>query len=313
MHGLQQACWGRCSSMADWGICTTVQAQQDQVFAFVAHHLSIGASHIWLHFDDPDDPAYHPAVSLPNVTATRCDAAYWQRMCKTRPDTHQNRQSRNMRRVYNLAPLPWVAHLDVDEFLLPKREIAAVLDEVSPGQILLRMSPWEALHSPELPNDIFSARQFRAVLKGSDLAAARNLAFGQFAALLPDGVLSHAAGKCFFQRGFTGLQPRLHGAFLNKERVKGGSFHPDIALLHFHAEDPVQWKRRLQFRLEKGAYQFNPALQEYLLAATAAGADAFYQAVQCPSENVRVELAEMGLLKKANLDLRRKVTDLGSR
>jgi hypothetical protein len=296
--------------MAEWGVCTTVRAPQDQVFAFVAHHFCIGASHLWLHFDDPDDPVYDAAVRLPNVTATRCDAAYWQGLCKTRPDTHQNRQSRNMRRVYNLAALPWVAHLDVDEFLLPERDIATILDEISPDQILLRIAPWEALHSPDLPEDVFTARQFRAALKGDNLAEVRDLALGRFAALLPDGVLSHAAGKCFFQRGFTGLQPRLHGAFLNRERVKGGSFHPDIAVLHFHAEDPARWTKQLQFRLTKGAYQFNPALQDYLASATSAEIAIFYDTVQNPNAEARRQLAARGLLIEADLGLRAKVAQL---
>ena len=297
--------------MAAWGICSTVLAPQDQVFAFVAHHLCLGASHIWLHFDDPDDPAYDAAAQLPNVTAIRCDAAYWQNLCQTKPDTHQNRQSRNMRRVYNLEELPWVAHLDVDEFLLPARDVATILGEISADQILVRMAPWEALHSPNLQDDIFTANQFRAALKGDGLAAARDLAFGQFAGLLPDGVVSHAAGKCFFQRGFVGLQPRLHGAFINRERVKGISFHPDVAVLHFHAEDPARWAKRLRFRLEKGAYQFNPALQTYLLAASPEQIDAFYQVVQSPNPDVRRDLANLGLLKETSLGLRSKITDLG--
>ncbi len=299
--------------MAEWGVCTTVRAPQDHVFAFVAHHLCLGASHIWLHFDDPDDPAYHATLGLPNVTAIKCDDPYWQAVCKTRPDTHQNRQSRNMQRVYNLAALPWVAHLDVDEYLLPDRDISVLLDEISPSKILVRMAPWEALHSPNLPDDIFTAYQFRAVLKGDRLAEIRELAFGRFAALLPDGVLSHSAGKCFFQRGFDGLKPRLHGAFLARERVKGGTVHPDIAVLHFHAEDPARWTDRLQFRLTKGAYQFNPALQAHLLGATAADIAEFYDIIQGPGATVRAVLAERGLLKEARLDLRKKVADLISR
>jgi Glycosyl transferase family 2 len=296
--------------MADWGVCSTIQAPVDQVLAFVAHHQGLGASQMWLFFDDPDDPAFGVVQRLAGVTATCCDVAYWQSVCKTRPDTHQNRQSRNMRRVYNLAALPWVAHLDVDEFLWPSRPIADVLDEVPQDQILLRMAPWEALHAPGLRDDIFTAHQFRAALKGDQMAEARKRTFGPYAAVLGDGVLSHSAGKCFFQRGFAGLQPRLHGAFLGGERVKGVVFHPDIALLHFHAEDPDRWKQRLPFRLTKGAYQFNPKLQAHLLAASPAEVDAFYDVVQHPSAEVLAYLAGSGLLINAALDLRGKVSAL---
>ena len=296
--------------MADWGICTTVLAPVEQVLAFVAHHRGLGASRIWLFFDDPYDPAFEAVQGITGVTATRCDSAYWSGISKTRPDPHQTRQSRNMRRVYDLANQPWVAHLDVDEFLHPVRPIAQILDEVPEDQILLRVAPWEALHGPGLPDDISTAQHFRAALKGDALAEVRDHAFGPYAPMLQDGVLSHAAGKCFFQRGFAGLRPRLHGAFLGGERVKGGLFHQQIALLHFHANDPENWKRRLQFRLTKGAYQFNPTLQAYLLTATVAEIDAFYKVVQQPHPDVLAYLASKGLLISTALNLRSKVATL---
>lgn len=299
--------------MADWGLCATIKAPADQVLAFVAHHLGLGASHIWLFFDDPDDPAFDAVATIAGVTATRCDDAYWKSVCKTRPDAHQNRQSRNMRRVYNLAALPWIGHLDVDEFLHPARPVSEILTTLPRDRILLRLAPWEALHDPDLPDDIFTARQFRAALKGPLLHKARLMAFGAFADLLPDGVLSHAAGKCFFQRGFAGLQPRLHGAFLNGERVKGGEFDPEIALLHFHAEDPKRWRANLQFRVTLGAYKFNPALQAYLRDATEAEVEAFYQKVQQPDADVRSWLADAGLLQNAHLGLRDQIAALQNR
>ena len=299
--------------MAEWGVCATVKAPTDQVLAFVAHHLGLGASHLWIFLDDPDDPAIDAVAGLSGVTATRCDDAYWQAVCKTRPEAHQNRQCRNMRRVYNLAALPFVAHLDVDEFLQPVRPISGILDSIPKDRIILRMAPWEALHDAAQPYDIFTATQFRAALKGPELSATRMLAFGQNADLLPEGVLSHAAGKCFFQRGFAGLQPRLHGGFLNDVRVQGGDFHPEIAVLHFHAEDPKRWLRNLQFRLTLGAYKFNPALQEYLTLADDAKVDAFYQAVQNPDDAVRQGLADQGFLMTVRLGLKDKVSDLPDR
>ncbi len=76
MPGRHPPCSTR-SSMARWGVCATVRAPADQVLAFVAHHLDLGADRIWLHFDDPDDPALVLAAPLPRVTAVACDDAYW--------------------------------------------------------------------------------------------------------------------------------------------------------------------------------------------------------------------------------------------
>ncbi len=268
-----------------WGVVATVKAPVAQVLAFRDHHLALGAARLWLHFDDPDDPALE-AVRHPQVRALRCDDAYWQATAGRRPDRHQNRQGRNMQRVYAKAPLPWLAHLDVDEFLQPRRPVSAILAEAPEDRPMVRAAPWEALHDPEAPPGPFAARHFRRALKGAGFARLRDQVFGPYAALLPEGVLSHSAGKCLFRTGLARFEPRLHGAFRAGVRVPGGDFHPDLPLLHFHAHDPAAWKDRLAFRVERGAYQFNPALAAFLKAATAAEIDAFYDRVQVAQPEV---------------------------
>ncbi len=275
--------------------------------AFVAHHLSLGCARMWLFFDDPGDPAADAVAHLPRVTVTHCDDAHWQRIKGRRPDKHQNRQGRNMQFVYADSPLPWIAHIDVDEFLLPALDIGTVLAALHPDLAMLPMAPWEALHNPDLPEDIFTARQFRRALSGDSHAALRARVFGPYAPLLSKGVLSHSAGKCFFRTGIPGLEPRLHGAFLNGMRLPGGSFSPDVALLHFHAQDPARWLDRLQFRLTRGAYQFNPALAEWLMAADEAAVQGFYAQVQTATPATLDTLRRAGALIEADLGLRAKV------
>lgn len=296
--------------MTNWGICATVKATTDHVLAFVAHHLDLGAAQIWLHFDDPHDPAFDQVSQLAGVDATRCDEAYWTNLMGRRPGKHQNRQSRNMQRVYAETRLPWVAHIDVDEFLHPTRAIPAVLEDVPSDQSLLRVPPYEALHDPDAAEDIFTSRYFRAALRGEAEAKARQRVFGPYAPLLSAGVLSHAAGKCFFRTGLSRFEPRLHGAFRAGARVAGGPFSSDIALLHFHAEDPVRWKDRLAFRLTKGAYQYNPALQVWLSNASDTEIDQFYTTVQTASNDLLARLRKESLLLEVDLHLRRKATAL---
>jgi hypothetical protein len=247
---------------------------------------------------------------LPRVTATRCDDTHWRRIKGKRPDKHQNRQGRNMQSVYADSTLPWVAHIDVDEFLWPQRDIATILAGLHPDLAMLPMAPWEALHDPTLPDDIFTANRFRKALTGEDSAALRSRVFGPYAPLLPKGVLSHSAGKCFFRTGIPGLEPRLHGAFLNRHRLPGGSFTPDVALLHFHAEEPARWRDRLQFRLTRGAYQFNPALADWLQAADDAAIRAFYAHVQTASPATLDTLRRADALIEGDLGLRKKIAGI---
>ena len=295
--------------MTGWGLCTTLKAPADQVMAFVAHHLSLGCARMWLFFDDPDDPAAASVAHLPQVTVTRCDDAHWRRVKARRPERHQNRQSRNIQSVYAQADLPWIGHIDVDEFLWPAKDIGDVLAAVR-DRAMLQMAPWEALHDPALPDDVFTANRFRKALSGERDAALRARVFGPHAPLLPKGVLSHSVGKCFFRTGIAGLQPRLHGAFMGSQRLPGGPFTPDVALLHFHAEDPVRWLDRLQFRLTCGAYQSNPALADWLLAADDAAIRAFYAQVQTASATTLDTLRAGRALIEADLGLRARVRAL---
>lgn len=295
--------------MNNWGICTTVMAPAEQVQAFAAYHLALGAAHIWLHFDNPDDPAAD-LFDHPQITTIRCTESYWIDYIGKRPERHQNRQGRNMHRIYKAEPLPWIAHIDVDEYILPQLDITETLNALPPDQSMLRLPPYEALHDPALPDDIFTARHFRAALNGKHNADARSRAFGPYAPLLENGVLSHSAGKCFFRTGLARFEPRLHGAFRAGARVEGGAFSNDIALLHFHSEDPVRWRDRLHFRLTRGAYQFNPALQQWLLAAKDATIDQFYLETQTATFETLAKLRAEKALLSATLNLRQHIKDM---
>ena len=303
-----------------WGTCTTVRAPLAQVLAFVAHHRSLGARRIWLYFDDPEDPAAGAVEGLRGVRVVRCDAGHWARIGtgkgaekgkRRRPDTHQVRQVANAMQMYGMTRLDWVCHLDIDEFLWPARPVAEVLAG-APEAPVLRMTPWEALHQPGLPDDIFTARHFRRALKGPDYADLRETLFGPYAEMLHAGAVSHAAGKCFFRAGVPGLRPRIHTGDLNGERLAIREVLSDIALLHFHAQDPVDWRARLPFRATAGAYRANAPFFVWYSTTDAAGIDAFYDRVQVARPEVLAALRAAGALIEADLALRARVAALST-
>ena len=293
--------------MARWGICTTLKAPVEQVLAFVAHHLSLGADRIWLYFDDPDDPAADVAQTLDRVTVTRCDASHWAGFQWRRPERHQNRQGQNARRCYSLCDTAWLCHIDVDEFILPRKPIGDVLAATPAATQTLQMAPWEALYDPALTDDIFTARHFRSALRGKDHAADRTRIFGQFAFLLPSGVLSHAVGKCLFRTGLQDFQIRLHGAIIKGVRERVAGFQEDLPLLHFHAQRKEDWLGRLDFRLKRGAYQDNLGLTTYLDICGKPARSGFYDKVQTATPDMLAHLRSIGALIEADLTLREKV------
>ncbi|WP_157971129.1 glycosyltransferase family 2 protein [Pseudogemmobacter bohemicus] len=295
---------------ASWALVATVKAPGEKILAFLAWHLDLGAAEITLCFDEPADPALAAiaARGLPGVRLIACDEAHWQAL-GGRPGRHQNRQAKNARMVYRKGGADWLGHIDVDEFIWPVRPVSEVLGCLPARDILCRMAPFEAMHDPDLPDDIYTARIFRGALKQPH-AALRVPVLGEYAEILPEAMLSHSAGKVFFRSGVPGLSPRLHGAFIGGERLPGPEFHPGLRLLHFHAEARQDWLAALPFRLTRGAYQYRPGMQAWLAAASPGQIADFYRVTQMLHPETADLLRGAGRLVEAQLDLRRRIAGL---
>lgn len=298
--------------MIRWGLVATVKTPAEKLLAFLAWHLDLGVARICLYFDDPGDPALATLSALPalagRVVLTPCDDAHWQRL-GGRPGRHQNRQAKNARDAYRATDLDWLGHLDADEFLWAEAPVAEILAALPREQIMCRAEPFEAMHDPALPDDIYTARAFRGALKARH-AALRSPVLGGFAGILPEGMLSHAAGKALFRAGIPGLSPRLHGAFIGGERLPGPAFDPRLKLLHFHAQDRAAWASALPFRLTRGAYQYHPELCAFLSGATEAQIAGFYDETQILTPRKAGALRAAGRLAELQLDLAARVARL---
>ena len=293
--------------MARWGLVATVKAPEDKVLAFVAHHLTLGAEHLWIYFDDPEDPAHAAVARHPRVTATLCDTTYW--TGKKRHDRHQNRQSRNARDAYERCTTDWLGHIDVDEFILPDRPLGDILQDAPDSQLVVKLEPFEAMHDPLLPDDIYTAGEFRGALR-HEFWRFRRRALREYRTVIRDGLLSHSVGKVLFRRGIPNLSPRLHSVMLDGVRLPAPDWCAEARLLHFHAQDRKAWTEALPFRLAGGAYQYQATMQDHLSNATAAEIDDFYLTTQVLSLEVSQRLQAVGRVLTADLKLRDKVRAL---
>ena len=78
-----------------WAVVATVDEPLAVVQTFVAWHLSLGAAHVYLYCDRPNDPVQAAVAHLPRVSVVICDDAHWLRIGKSRPRRHQVRQVAN--------------------------------------------------------------------------------------------------------------------------------------------------------------------------------------------------------------------------
>ncbi|NBV60872.1 MAG: hypothetical protein EBR73_07325, partial [Rhodobacteraceae bacterium] len=84
----------------------------------------------------------------PNVRVTARTPEWWATQKKPRHRTHQLRQSWVATHCYHNAHLDWLAHIDIDEFLLPTDDIAHSLAEIPPSTQALRLPPVCCLATP---------------------------------------------------------------------------------------------------------------------------------------------------------------------
>jgi len=297
-------------ALVEWGICTTAKAPLQELLAFIAWHKHIGASHFWIHLDDAAKDKAEVLNGLDGVTAILCDDAYWAQKKSGRPAAHQARQSHNMQRVYKLTDIPFLAHIDVDEYLYSDRDMADIISEWDDGSAtLLRAAPAEALHDPTLPDDIFTGRQFRRPFPKRTPIEQRVKVLGDYELIMPYNILSHRVGKALFRTGIKGMNARIHGGSKDKERLRA-KVHPDLTVLHFHSQNKEEWISNLLRRATKGAYRKNAPLVALAKHATEQEIDAFYTYTQTATPRLIDALQNQELLIEADLKLKEKVAAL---
>lgn len=290
------------SGLPTWGVVAQVKASAAAVETFVAWHLERGASRIVIYFDDPDDPAAAGLARLaPRVAAVRCDAAHWAALKPRRPGRKTGRQTANAQQAYDAAQVDWLAHVDVDEFIVPLRfdgmaeapQVADMLAETPAGKVIVRLRPYEALAEPGGGEP----RHFRTTpLSGPDRANRVTRVYGPYAEALADGMLSHSVGKTFARTGVAGLAPRIHVPRIHDGPVRGVAFSRSMVLVHYHAVDRADWLSQLDYRTELGAYSGRPASKAFFAGAGPGELAAFHQAVQIATPELLDRLGREGLL-----------------
>ena len=294
-----------------WGIVSTIKAPLADIARFAAHHIELGAQQIQIYLDTPDSTTEAFFRDHPQVQITQCDDSYWATIGKPRMPQHQLRQAHNATRALrqSAGKLDWLAHIDVDEFLLPADGVAAALAAAPKDAAFLRIDPIEAL----------------AVSQGTPVAFKRtHLSAGVAKAKLEDiyptfgmhlwgGFLSHVSGKVFARTGIDDTRFGIHTLKHHGAEISNHAPLPQITVAHFHAPSWDQFKHHLEFRQTKGSYRRKDDDPDKIMLADIldmlieeegdSGLRALFDEVAADTPELRQKLSDHGMLVEHDFDL----------
>ncbi|MEP2532846.1 glycosyltransferase family 2 protein [Shimia sp.] len=244
--------------MTRWGVVATIKAPAKDIVAFVAYHLDLGADHIFIYLDNENPKAQAALANHPRVTTTRTNQAYWYSLGIKKPVRHQSRQTANASHAYraSTARLDWIAHIDVDEFLCPKRPVGALLSDIPKNVVCARVRPAEALANEGLPGLDPKTTYCKAWMPGgnSRMELEKEL-YPTFGGFLRGGFVSHFVGKIFIRTGLPNLEFRIHRGMQNKQEIEPRMTLDDIDLCHCHITGWDAWQKIIDYRMTKGSYR----------------------------------------------------------
>lgn len=231
-----------------WGTVTLARAPLARLARFAAHHLDMGASRVHLFLDEPDADAVAYLTRHPAIRVTVCDAGWWATQKKPRMKAHQLRQAWVATQTYQRCDLDFLAHIDVDEFILSPGSLTGHLAALPADIAALHLPPVELLAGT---GDLFKLTPQDA---GQDRAVLEEI-YPNFGGYLKGGFISHREGKLIARCGIAGVRFGLHALLQNGQPASNRLTPPGLYLGHAHAPDWDTFRQHLDFRLQQGSYR----------------------------------------------------------
>ncbi|WP_447529194.1 glycosyltransferase family 2 protein [Vreelandella sp. TE19] len=237
-----------------WSVVCTARAPQDIINKVVEHHLELGASRIFLFFDDPTMAYPYKDQRVKN---TICDDDYWK---GKRPEGVDDRQRVNLTRSHRWTWTDWTTHIDMDELIHITRgmdvasELAAVPEDVDS----VLMPPLEAVYLNEEPgaDNAFDTVYFKKALKGINRKSHPLIIdlYGELGKTTKHGLFGHTEGKSFSRVATLKSRPPIHGPKVAEPGRRINHKIEGLCLLHFDAMTFEDFKRKQIRRIEGSAY-----------------------------------------------------------
>lgn len=296
-----------------WGTVSTIRAALPDIARFAAYHLDLGASRIDIYLDTPAPETQRFFAPFDAINITQCDAAYWAKKPKKAQRNHRLRQAYNATQCYRTSALDWLAHIDVDEFILSPRPLDHLLAAVPANADVARMRPAELLVQPDPWEGPVHFKLTRR--EAGHKSIVMEDIYPDTGAQVHQGFLSHTSGKIFARTGLPKSRLGIHHLIRNGEKSNAGHMLTDVHIGHAHAPSWQAFQHHLDFRLTQGSYrktkpeqlELQDLFATLLASEGVSGLRRFFDQVCQATPDLLSRLAAHNLLLTAPLDLDEKV------
>ena len=238
---------------AQWGVAATCREPDALVVAFVAHHIALGASEVHIYLDAPQPSLEALLSQIPQVILTVCTEEYWRERQGRRPRAIEPRQVMNIFDAYTRTKLPWLMHLDADEFLQCDLPIGLMLADLPEAVEYVVFPPRERAFLEGQPQRHLFEGVYRAPVSRA-LGGAPYL-FSNSKEFLNRGILGHHHGKSMMRTGkrlIPGIHtPRRPARHRGEPLVSWAA--PKARMLHFDGLTALHWSAKLLRAAEAAA------------------------------------------------------------
>ena len=265
--------------MADQTVClfSTIRAPLEDTLDFAYYHLNSGIDHIYIFFDNPDDPALDILKPENRISCIRCDSDYWAKYIGNHPKSDLSinlKQEINSRIAIKRSRedgFSWICHVDSDELIHApggfRKVIAAIpptvqvakfpVLEVIPEKLSIQ-SAFHELHNfkiapvtlPRNKSLYLDPQEVYTFYKNDILYRTkifRAIILGSASARV-DYIKGHSLGKSIARTNAPFDLFRSHFPTPHKNKRLKMNLISEIKLLHYDSPDFDRWKTKWHIR-----------------------------------------------------------------
>ncbi len=243
-------------------IVVTIRTSLGNTLNFVSYHLNIGIDHIYLFFDNPDDPAINFLSKNKKVTCFKCNLNHWSKLTNKKKLSIEERQKLNADMAFKKAKKEsynWIAHIDSDELIYTRGSLKILLSKVPKEIQVLRLRTMEAV--PEKCEDKNLFREitlFKNLGQISKIYYSHKKILQKIVPLLKkcEGNISgiyfraHAVGKSIIRTNSNINRVEIHEPSPKEGCKLKCMFVSNASLLHFDSCSFEDWKLKWIRRLD---------------------------------------------------------------